>query len=376
MPKFLRFVPVSAGVLIVGLATAHAETSDFADDPIALQLQSETPVAAPVPAAPVRAQPRSEPVADPGEFVLSANTAVFSEEPFRRGKRDPRMAKLQVLLDRAHASPGVIDGLNGGNVGKAIFAAERMFGLREDGILDRELWSRLAPQGTEDAFVTYEITEEDVAGPFVPEMPHDYAEMAALPGLSYRDAAELLAERFHMDEGFLRALNPDVDLNVAGSTIIVANVGPNAKTKVARIVADKERRQLFGYDKDNRLVVSYPATIGSSDLPSPTGTHVVGAIAVNPDYWYRPQVNFQQGNNTKALRLPPGPNNPVGMVWIGLDKPTYGIHGSPEPSKIDKTNSHGCVRLANFDALELVKLVAAGVIVDFIDGKVDLTALD
>ncbi|WP_261401369.1 L,D-transpeptidase [Chenggangzhangella methanolivorans] len=168
-----------------------------------------------------------------------------------------------------------------------------------------------------------------------------------------------------MDEAFLRRLNPDVTFAEAGVDVVVANVGKPLKAKVAHIVADKARKQLRGYDAQDRLIVAYPATIGSSDTPSPTGHHAVKAIALNPDYWYRPKVNFVQGTNTKALRLPPGPNGPVGATWIGLDKPTYGLHGTPEPSKIDKTNSHGCVRLTNWDARELAGMVSPGVKVDF-----------
>ena len=170
-----------------------------------------------------------------------------------------------------------------------------------------------------------------------------------------------------MDEGFLRRLNAGVSFEAPGATVMVASLGRPAKSRVTRLVADKGNKQLIGYDAAGALVVAYPATIGSDELPSPSGTHTIAAIAVNPDYWYRPDVNFKQGNNTKPLRLPPGPKNPVGTVWIGLDKPTYGIHGTPQPSKIDKTSSHGCVRLTNWNAEELPKLVQPGVPVEFRD---------
>jgi lipoprotein-anchoring transpeptidase ErfK/SrfK len=329
--------------------------------------------ATPQPITPLTPAPRAsttDPVASDGYpvdlLIALANDAVFTKDPYPKGRRsDPRMIKLQVLLDRNNASPGVIDGLAGDNVVKAVKAFEEMRGETQDGIIDAALWAALEATSAEPVLASYVITPEDVAGPFVPTMPHDYAEQAALPGLSYRDAAELLAERFHMDEAFLRRLNPHATFTEAGEEIIVANVGKPLKAKVAHVVADKARKQLRGYDADNRLVVAYPATIGSSDMPSPTGTHAVKAIAINPDYWYRPKVNFVQGTNTKALRLPPGPNGPVGATWVGLDKPTYGLHGTPEPSKIDKTNSHGCVRLTNWDARELAGLVAPGVPVDF-----------
>jgi lipoprotein-anchoring transpeptidase ErfK/SrfK len=134
--------------------------------------------------------------------------------------------------------------------------------------------------------------------------------------------------------------------------------------RVARIVADKTLKQVRGYDAQDRLLVAYPATIGSPDNPSPSGEHLVKAVAPNPVYYYDPQ-NFVQGDNIEKLQLPPGPNNPVGSVWIDLTEPSYGIHGTPEPTKIDKTGSHGCVRLTNWDVEELSKLVDPGVPVSF-----------
>jgi len=358
------------GRLLVGQAQlSEPETTGSVD---AVAAPSAVPLAPLAPAAPVAQRPsggapRDASEAYPIDLLISlANDAVFTPDPYPKGRRsDPRMIKLQVLLDRNNASPGVIDGLFGDNVVKGVMAFEEMVGHKVDGQLDPELWAALERTSTEPVLVSYTITPDDVAGPFVPEMPQDYALQAELPALAYRDAAEMLAERFHMDEAFLRRLNPEVSFAEAGAEIVVANVGKPLKAKVANIVADKGRKQLRGYDAAGRLVVAYPATIGSSDLPSPTGVHAVKAIAIDPEYWYRPKVNFVQGTNTKALRLPPGPNGPVGATWVGLDKPTYGLHGTPEPSKIDKTNSHGCVRLTNWDARELAGLVQPGVPVDF-----------
>ena len=134
---------------------------------------------------------------------------------------------------------------------------------------------------------------------------------------------------------------------------------------MASVIADKERAQLIGLDAAGHIVVAYPATIGSVETPSPSGVHTVNAIAINAAYYYRPDVNFVQGENHEPLTIPPGPNNPIGTTWIDLTEPTYGIHGTPEPSKIDKTNSHGCVRLTNWDAEELAGLVTKGVPVTF-----------
>jgi lipoprotein-anchoring transpeptidase ErfK/SrfK len=215
------------------------------------------------------------------------------------------------------------------------------------------------------AIVNYTITAADAAGPYVAAIPDDYSQKAQLPAMSFTSVTESLAERFHMDETYLKELNPGVDFTVPGSIIKVIDPGKPKVGSVARIVAHKGIKQVFAYDETGTLVAAYPATIGSSDTPSPSGIHTVERIALNPGYTYNPKINFQQGQNTQILQIPPGPNGPVGTVWIALSKPTYGIHGTPEPSKIGKTNSHGCIRLTNWDATELAKMVKPGVVVEF-----------
>ena len=276
------------------------------------------------------------------------------------------VAALQILLDRRGASPGVIDGRFGANVDKAIVSYRS---INSDNLKSTDaegIKKALAASGG-DPFINYTLTAADVAGSFVASIPEDYGEKAKLERLNYTSVTEMLAERFHMDEGYLKALNPNANFSRVGTIIRVANVGQPATRQVARIVADKGRKQVFAYDADNKLVVSYPATIGSTDTPSPSGTHLVSRVVLDPDYTYNPDVNFKQGDNSKILTIPPGPNGPVGSVWIALDKPTYGVHGTPDPSKIGKTESHGCVRLTNWDAQELAKLVKPGVPVEFVE---------
>ena len=287
-----------------------------------------------------------------------------SNEPAVALPPDTDVADLQVLLDRQGASPGVIDGKLGSNVDKALAALREITGQHLEATYTEAINEALAESGG-DALTSYTITPEDAAGPFVASVPADYSHKAKLDRLSFTSVSEMLGERFHMDEGFLKALNPDAEFGRAGTIIKVANIGANIKTPVDRLVADKARKQLRAYDASGRLVVAYPATIGSSDTPSPSGTHEVARIAINPEYTYNPDVNFKQGDNDQVLTIPPGPNGPVGSVWIALSKPTYGIHGTPDPSKIGKTESHGCVRLTNWDAAELAKLVKPGVSVEF-----------
>jgi lipoprotein-anchoring transpeptidase ErfK/SrfK len=259
----------------------------------------------------------------------------------------------------------VIDAYYGENVAKAIAAVETVLQLPVDGRLDPQVWAALGGDNAPAALVQYTITEDDTAGPFVPEIPADYSEQARLDRLAYTGPQEMFSERFHMDVDLLAALNPDVDFNQPGSSIVVAAVdGAPIVSQIVRIDVDKTLKQLRAYDGESHLVVAYPASIGSDENPSPSGTHAVDAIAQEPFYNYDPE-NFVQGDNNEKLTLPPGPNNPVGIVWIGLTEAGYGIHGTPAPSRIDKTGSHGCIRLTNWDAEELAKLVKRGVVVTF-----------
>jgi lipoprotein-anchoring transpeptidase ErfK/SrfK len=316
----------------------------------------------------VESGPLSQPM--PGESTTAAvpqpdhlierNQPVTA--PVNRSRQE--IVALQVFLDREGISPGVIDGKMGDNVNKAISAWQEMTGERLDPNNTDDILERLRNSGGM-AIVDYTITAADAAGPYVASIPDDYAAKAELPAMSYTSTTEALAERFHMDETYLKELNPGVDFTVPGTIIKVANPGEPKKGQVARIVAHKGIKQVFAYDEGGTLIAAYPATIGSSDTPSPSGTHTVERIALNPGYTYNPKINFQQGQNTQILQIPPGPNGPVGTVWIALSKPTYGIHGTPEPSKIGKTNSHGCIRLTNWDATELAKMVRPGVVVEF-----------
>jgi lipoprotein-anchoring transpeptidase ErfK/SrfK len=209
--------------------------------------------------------------------------------------------------------------------------------------------------------------------------------MAELPKLAYHSPRQLLAEKFHMSEGLLATMNPNADFSQPGTAITVANVMPmpndpklaarsgegsgsstQRKPTADKVVVDKPHHAVLVYDADNRLLAFYPASIGSTEKPAPSGRFIIRSVDYDPTYTYNPAYAFKGQHAQRKVTIRPGPNNPVGLVWIGLSAKGYGIHGTPDPHEIGKTQSHGCVRLTNWDALSLAKLVSKGTPVDFV----------
>jgi lipoprotein-anchoring transpeptidase ErfK/SrfK len=295
------------------------------------------------------------------------NTADFKDG--QKNQSPALLTKAQVLLDRARFSPGTLDGKRGENFSNALRAFQKENGLQENGELNAETWSKLA-QGSEPAVIEYTITAGDVKGPFADEIPEKMEKKAALKRLDYTGADELLAERFHMDEDLLTSLNPGKKFDKAGTVIAVANVNvkPVAlKGKIGKLEVDKSRKQLRVLGSDGKLLAMYPASIGSEEKPAPSGTLKVVRVAKNPTYTYNPDFAFRGVKAKEEFKIAPGPNNPVGAVWIALNEKTYGIHGTPDPEKVGKAASHGCVRLTNWDALALAAIVKKGMAVEFLD---------
>jgi len=298
----------------------------------------------------------------------AVNGAEFAVKQRRAKGFDPVLLRAQVLLDRAGVSPGSIDGRGGENVRKAIAAFERLNGLPENGRLDPETWARLT-QDSRPVLIDYTLTDEDLRGPFLETIPDGFEEKAKLKQLGFTSPAELLAEKFHMDEELLTALNPGRDFKVAGTPILVAAVSSKERrsARVKRIEVDKKRRTLRAFDGAGAMIAFYPASIGSDEKPAPSGSTTVRVVAPNPAYYYNPDYKFRGVETKEKLTIQPGPNNPVGSTWIDLDIESYGIHGTPEPDKVSKSYSHGCVRLTNWDAAELAGLVEKGTVVDFVE---------
>lgn len=293
-------------------------------------------------------------------------------------KPDPLIVKAQVLLDRAHFYPGAIDGLTGDNYQRALSAFAVAQGLPATQTLTPAVWDKLQATSDKPVVTDYTITEADVSGPYVDKIPPKMEEQADLKAMSYTNPREMLAERFHMGRALLTALNPDKPLDKAGTTITVAAVDPMGtdkpkakdlpeEPKVERIVVDKSSRDVRAFGADDKLLAYYPASIGSSEKPAPSGDTKVKGVAFDPDYTYNPKYAFKGVKTHQKFTIQSGPNNPVGLVWIDLAIPSYGIHGTPEPEKVGKTESHGCIRLTNWNARDLAAHVARGAKVSFKD---------
>ena len=284
---------------------------------------------------------------------------------------DPFVIRAEVLLARARFSPGVVDGQFGSNFKHAVSAYQTARGLPVTGEVDAATWSALLadPLAKNAPAHAYVITAADVAGPFGPDVGEDFVKLAALPnGPQFNSPLEALSERFHMSQALMTALNPGINFSVANQTIAVVDDAPPgfAKGDVARVEVAKSDASVRAFDHADKLIAFYPATVGSTERPSPSGTHKVVGVARNPDYTYDPSKLKWGPRSAGKLVVKPGPNNPVGMVWIDLNAPSYGIHGTPDPDNIGKTASHGCVRLTNWDAVALAAGVQPGVTVQFV----------
>lgn len=299
--------------------------------------------------------------------VESVNGAQYEGRGAARGQ-SAVVLKAQVLLDRLSFSPGAIDAKPGDNYRKALAAFQRAHDLAPTGKLDADTWEQLAGSDDVPPLVDYEISDDDVKGPFTPQIPKKLEDMSKLEHLGYTGPVELLAEKFHVNEALLRQLNRGRTLDRAGSVIVVPNVrGARADDAVARVEVDKKLKAVRAFAADGTLVAFYPASIGSKEKPAPSGTFQIRKVAEHPTYHYDPKFRFKGVKTQEPFTIKPGPNNPVGLVWIDLSKPSYGIHGTPDPTKIGKTQSHGCIRLTNWDALDLAHRVRKGVRVAFLD---------
>jgi lipoprotein-anchoring transpeptidase ErfK/SrfK len=325
----------------------------------------------------------------------SASTRI-TRFPARIPKRGAGALQIQVLLDRAHFSPGIIDGVWGDNAVKALAFFKNPAVVDSAGSsaadtslsIDQQTYSRLrSAAGTDQILTKYTLTPEDVAGPFT-DIPDNVYEQAKLNCLCYSSAAEAVAEKFHTSQKLLAQLNPNAALGSlkAGTVLTVPNVeaatvgkagdsaavsssSSTATGNVAQIVVSKRGFWTHAVDASGKIIAHYPSTLGSGYLSSadesPTGGLKITNIAWEPAFHYQPTLFADVSDKKPEAHLPKGPNSPVGVVWMSLSKPHFGIHGTSAPETIGYSNSHGCVRLTNWDAIELGRLVSKGTQVVF-----------
>ena len=305
-------------------------------------------------------------------FIVNPSALAGAPHTFVAAVDVPQTGET-VLLDRVRFSPGEIDGKPGTNLDNAIAAFAAAKGLQTPGGLNEQVWQALAATSQDPVVKEYTISDEDLRGPFAEKIPAKMEAMKDLPALAYTGVREKLAEKFHMGEALLAALNSGRKFEASGETIVVANVAAGTlPAKAARVEVDKSAQTLKAFDRDGTLLAFYPATAGSVEKPAPDGRLKVTMVTRNPTYRYNPEYAFKGVRSRQPFTIKPGPNNPVGVVWIGLSSGDgYGIHGTPEPSKISKTESHGCIRLTNWDALALASSLAKGTPVDFTGNEED-----
>ncbi len=283
----------------------------------------------------------------------------------------PSVFRAQLLLDRTNFSPGIVDGKWGKNTEKAVYWLQKREGLSANGEVDQKTYQKLIElAGNPDKLVTeHKLTEKDIEGPFK-KIPADIYEKAKADCMCYESLEEKLAETYHTSPALLKQLNPKAALNdlKAGDTIMIPNLRTqedNAKKDVTRIIVSDGGHYVHGLDSQNQIVVHYPSTLGSEYNPSPEGEYKITRIARDPTWNYQPEL-LGKGKGENAI-IPPGPNNAVGVIWMALSKPHFGIHGTNAPETIGYVTSSGCVRLTNWDASDLGDRVEKGTPVEFRD---------
>jgi lipoprotein-anchoring transpeptidase ErfK/SrfK len=304
--------------------------------------------------------PAQRPAGAPAARGFSASDI---EDSTRTGAVEPgaagaRVARAQILLDRARFSPGEIDGAYGDDFSTAVKGYQESHGLKPTGAIDAGMW-RLLDSDAGPLLLTYTITRADEKGPFQ-AAPDDIQEKAKMKWLGFETPEEELGERFHCSPKLLAELNPGVKLDAAGERISVPNVRRAEARLASRVVVSKSKRTVIAYGAGDKQLAQYPATIGGVHDPLPIGHWTVTAVVPYPWFNYDPEHFWNPDPKKAKAVLPPGPNSPAGAAWIGLSKEHYGIHGTPDPGHIRHGESAGCIRMTNWDVQDLARMVRRG----------------
>ncbi len=300
-------------------------------------------------------------VAAPAQASEAAQSLAAAANDPATVQGNAAILRAQILLDRARFAPGEIDGQAGSNLARAVSGYQAAHGLAVDGKMGAKTLASLNASDTAPVLVPYTLSAEDVAGPYV-KIPEDMEAKAALESMGFESLAEALGERFHASPALLKKLNPDADFGKAGTVLQVPGVASlPALPKAAKLVVDRSDSTLSLLDARGKVLAQYPVSSGSEHDPLPIGEWKIQAVVRDPSFHYSPELFWDADPSHAKATIAPGPNNPVGAAWIDLSKPHYGIHGSAVPASIGKSQSHGCVRLSNWDVAAVAAAVDASV---------------
>jgi len=301
-------------------------------------------------------------------WIALMTITTFAQESARKISREDAIS-IQIGLDDAGFSPGQIDGKWGGATRQALAAWQQANGLKASGDFDAITAANFL--AGEANYTNYVVTAADLAR--LTRIPEDWKERSELSNMWFETVVEMVAEKCHASEGLIKTLNPGITNWAAiqiNQSVTMLNLSPARHMSAAKVKVSLSAKTITAYDESGKMIALFPCSIAADKEKRTPGQLTVQTVAVNPNYTFDP-VNFPELDDTQKgygkLIAPAGPNNPVGTAWIGLSRVGYGMHGTPHPDQIGKTFSHGCFRLANWNATRLAQMVVIGTPVEVVE---------